>query len=106
MGLASQAPAQKHEKPVSTEPTAPRHRREKQRRFVLISYEHGKGMGCQQSQCVAYAITPPRSFLAAFINAGSTTPATFSAFCHSFSFLTLQLPPSSKQCTCVAGTGE
>ena len=93
MGLASQAPAQKHEKPVSTEPTAPRHRREKQRRFVLISYEHGKGMGCQQSQCAAYATTPPRSF---FARTGSKTPTTFS---NNSGFLTLQLPPSSKQWT-------
>ena len=62
--------------------------------------------GITQSHDAAYATTPPRSCFAAFINAGSTTPTTFSAFCHSFSFLTLQLPPSSKQCTCVAGTGE
>ena len=48
--------------------------------------------------------TPPRTLRPCSIRAGSTTPTTFSAFCHSpgfaaGSFLTLQLPPSSKQWT-------
>ena len=67
----------------------------KHRRFVLISYEHGKGMGCQQSQSAAYAITPPRSF---FARTGSRTSTTFSNNSGTAS-LTLQLPPSSKQWT-------
>ena len=94
MGLAKLSGRKKRKKPVSIEPT-PRHRREKHRRFVLILYEHGKGMGgITQSHGAAYATTPPRSF---FARTGSTTPTTFSN--NSGTFLTLQLPPSSKQWT-------
>ena len=92
MGLASPSGGgKKRGKPVSTRA---RHRRDSEQKFVLISYEHGKGMGgITQSHGAAHATTPPRSF---FARTGSKTPTTFS---NNSGFLTLQLPPSSKQWT-------
>ena len=85
---------------VSTEPTpSPRH---SNGHWSTSFVRHGMGMGESHSH-TAPALTRRRrrGFFAALSSAGSTTSTTFSASPATgvFSFLTLQLPPSSKQWT-------